>query len=182
MAIPTVTISRFRWAVRPLTFLPIKGINHFTGGFCLRLLVIYNPALRLSRCHSNAPALWPRPLFGSKGNRQERERRYFVLRILPLTYLYPQIHMQSPQNFLSTLLPATSELIPPWRIERNDHTGITRIKGPGVPEIHTKQGAYRCWIASWVLSMGSWIAKLLIWSVSLILGQRTLLYFPATKG
>lgn len=113
MAIPTVTISRFRWAVRPLTFLSIKGINHFTGGFCLRLLVIYNPALRPSRCHSYAPALWPRPLFGSKGNRQERERRYFVLRILPLTYLYPQIHMQSPQNFLSTLLPATSELIPP---------------------------------------------------------------------
>ena len=73
----------------------------------------------------------------------------FVLYVLPLSE--SQTHVRGPPNFLSTPFSATSALC-----HLNLLKGVTaRIKGPEVPEIHTKQGAYRCQIASRVLSRGS---------------------------
>lgn len=57
-----------------------------------------------------------------------------------------------PLDFLAMVFSATSEIVSPWLTEGSDHM---RIKGPGVPEIHTRQGTYRCQIASWVLSISS---------------------------
>ena len=52
---------------------------------------------------------------------------------------------------------------------------------PQLPEIYTQQGTHGCQIASWVLSRGDWVAKLLTWPASLILHQGTLLCFSGSQ-
>lgn len=106
------------------------------------------PSICLRWCHRNAQALWLRPLFGVKGNRREEEGRY-VCSVHPAIIQLTDTSARASER--SKLFSATSELVPPWLIERNDST---RIQGPEVAEIHTKQGAYRCQVASWVLATG----------------------------
>ena len=52
---------------------------------------------------------------------------------------------------------------------------------PQLPETYTQQGTHGCQIASWVLSRGDWVAKLLTWPASLILHQGTLLCFSGSQ-